>query len=433
MTSVRIPALRLSALLMTVATLVGAISLLRPTEPAAAQRDPACIGVITGTVRLAAMPGASVRPIAGAHVTLSAAALGARWTSVAVDTAADGTYRHENVCDGAYTVRAELPTAQGSLSGSYDANHDGVPDVLTLAPAQRVFGTIDIALASSPLNPGRPNPTTTALPCAFSDGAIAGTVFGPDGQPFAGAYVSLRSANATSSNAGIGKSAVSGADGGYRVADLCGGGYQVSGYARANPGVPGPLTGSYDADGDGRPDTVLLVEAARSAGGIDIHLRLAPTAVPAEPTVARPGRPEPTAVPPIGPQIGARCAGTIAGTVTDRDGHAVAGARVLALGQTATNPTSANTPITVVALSLPDGRYRLAPLCSGTYDIVALTVAPAGVDTGLHDPERDRKPNPVDLNSRQPEVTGVDIVMPGLANLPLRPRLVLPIEPVPGR
>ncbi len=430
MNPIRTRALRLSALLMAVATVVGGLSMVRPTAPAAAQQDPACAGVITGTVRLAVMPGASVRPVAGAHVTLSTAALGARWTSVAVDTAADGTYHHGSVCDGAYTVRAELPTAQGSLSGSYDANRDGVPDVLTLAPAQRVFGIIDIAVGSNPLNPTRPNPTATAPTCAFADGAIAGTVFGPDGQPFAGAYVSLRSAGATASNAGIGKSAISGADGNYHLGDLCGGGYQVSGYARANPGVPGPLAGSYDADGDGRPDTVVLAEAAKSASGIDIHLRLTPTAVPAEPTVAQPGLPEPTAVPPIGPQIGSRCAGAIAGTVTDRDGHAVAGARVLAIGQTATNPS---TPTTLVALTLADGRYRLAPLCSGTYDIVALTVAPAGVDTGIHDPEGDHKPNAVALSPRQPEITAIDVIMPGLANVSLRPRLGMPIEPVPGR
>lgn len=426
MNPIRTRALRLAALLMAVVTVVGGLSLVRPTAPAAAQQDPACAGVITGTVRLAALPGASIRPVAGAHVTLSMAALGARWTSVAVDTAADGTYRHGNVCDGAYTIRAELPTAQGSLSGSYDANRDGVPDVLTLAPAQRVFGIIDIAVGSNPLNPTRPNPTATAPTCAFDDGAIAGTVFGPDGQPFAGAYVSLRSAGATASNAGIGKSAISGADGSYHLGDLCGGGYQVSGYARANPGVPGPLAGSYDPDGDGRPDTVVLAEAARSASGIDIHLRLAPTAVPAEPTVGRPGRPQPTAAPPIG----SRCAGAIAGTVTDRDGHAVAGARVLALGQMASNSTA---PTTLVTLTLPDGRYRLAPLCSGTYDIVALTVAPAGVDTGIHDPEGDRKPNAVTLSPRQPEITAIDILMPGLSNVPLRPLLGLPIEPVPGR
>ncbi|MFN8424174.1 MAG: carboxypeptidase-like regulatory domain-containing protein [Anaerolineae bacterium] len=429
----RTTALRLSIALSAAAFIVGSAALRMPPPAAIAQRSPQCDGVITGTVRTAALVGATARPVAGAHVVLLAATASGNptvRTGAEVLTDADGAYRHQGVCDGAYIVRAYVETSAGVLSGFHDPNGDGAADVVTLDGDHRALGAIDVVLALGPLAPAPTSvpratdePRATAVPCAFSDGAIAGTVFGPDGRPFEGAYVSVRPFTAQVSNA-AGRSAVTGADGAYRVGELCEGRYQVAAYARTNTGG---LTGSYDANGDGQADAVGLTIDARSAAGIDIHLAAAATPAPRATEPPRNPAPAPTAVPP---SIGA--AGAIAGTVTAADGSPVAGARVLAIGSPGRNAATAATT-TVVAVTDADGVYRLAPLGWGAYTIVAVEVDPLGVSTGFYDPDHDGLPNAVGVSQRQPTVSGIDIEMPARITAWSPPRVRFPIEPAPRR
>lgn len=426
---VRTTALRLLAASGAAALLVGSIALRQPAAPAAAQTDPTCSGVITGTVRTAALLGATAgRPIAGARVTLLAATASgnpAARLGVEVETDADGVYRHANVCDGTYIVRASVQTSAGTLAGIYDPNGDGVADALTLDDAHRAFGTIDIVLAPaiSPQVPPRATapPPPTAVPCAFTDGAVAGAVFGPNGRPYAGASVSVRALGGRIASTAIGHGAMTADDGTYRVEGLCEGSYQVAAYARTNAGG---LAGSYDADGDGQPDTVALVEAARSAAGIDIHLAAAQNPAPGA-TAVPPRNPAPTAMPPTGAQGGA-----ITGVVHAADGSPVVGARVLAMNQGAGNPSVA---MTVVALTDATGAYRVGPLGWGAYLVVAIDVDVAGVNTGSYDPDGDGLPNPVDIGARRSLATSIDIVMPARLTGAGRPRIKLPIESPPSR
>ncbi|MEO8083183.1 MAG: carboxypeptidase-like regulatory domain-containing protein [Ardenticatenales bacterium] len=429
---VRTTALRVSAAATVAVLVLGSLALRAPAAPAAAQTDPNCGGVITGTVRTAALLGATAgRPVAGARVMLlSATASGnpAARLGVEVETDADGRYRHANVCDGTYIVRASVQTSTGTLAGIYDPNGDGVADALTLVDAHRAFGTIDIVLAPalSPQVPPRATapPPPTAVPCAFTDGAVAGTVFGPNGQPYAGASVSVRALGGRIASTAIGHGAMTADDGMYRVEGLCEGDYQVAAYARTNAGG---LAGSYDADGDGQPDTVALVEAARSAAGIDIHLAAVQNPAPGATAVPpRNPAPAPTAgPPPTGAQGGA-----ITGVVHAADGSPVVGARVLAMSQGAGNPSVA---MTVVALTDATGAYRVGPLGWGAYVVVAIDVDAAGVNTGSYDPDADGLPNPVDIGARRPVATGIDIVMPARLTGAGRPRIKLPIESPPSR
>lgn len=421
-----------AAVAAAVVVAAGALALGRgPAGVGAVALGQACSGVITGTVRTAAgvaVPRAEVRV-----VTVDGG------TAVQVATGADGGYRAADLCAGTYHVAAAAATSAGQLRGVHDRDGDGAADDVPLTDAQPLATGIDVVVR--PADPaerptaaatGTPTPHPSSPPCAFDDGVIAGTVFGPDGRPVDGAYVVAHPSRRPASTVG-GGGVLSGPDGRYRLAGRCDGDHTVTAGLRLNSG---PLAGAYDPDGDGRPDVVTLRDAQRTATGIDIHLRPEPaapaaTATPTPAAWATPPR-QPTP-PPAGGSPTALCPdgqGVIAGAVRAADGSAVPGARVMAMARPMTN---AQLPFTFVALTDAAGAYRLAGVCDAPYVVVALAVDAAGVRSGQHDPDGDGQPNDIAVSAAQRTHLGIDVVLGVLVGGPPQPRALPPYEPPPAR
>jgi hypothetical protein len=117
-------------------------------EPPRASRCAIDDGTIRGTItdpNGAVVEGAQVLAVpAGAQ-----SALGAVVTPVLpVRSDADGNYEVTGLCEGDYQVLAFLPGSRGMHMGFYDADDDGAPDKVNLAPDARTVEAVDVQLVS---------------------------------------------------------------------------------------------------------------------------------------------------------------------------------------------------------------------------------------------------------------------------------------------
>jgi protocatechuate 3,4-dioxygenase beta subunit len=215
-------------------------------------------------------------PVAGAHVTAGRAlafgrpgphGLGDAEASLSLDgdeldagrggggksaeTDENGAYTIDGLCAGNYLVSAGKRDVG---VGSYDSDNDGKPNPVELTADAPAATAINITLAI----PQRPTPVPA---CENGQGTISGAVTDKDGNAVEGATV-------RAGGRGSKAEATTDASGNYTLTGLCNGSYHVSAH-KADVGG-----GHYDADANGRPDTVELADGANTATGINISLKL---------------------------------------------------------------------------------------------------------------------------------------------------------------
>lgn len=206
-------------------------------------------------------------PVAGAYVTAGRARLaggrgphdvggdeldggrGGPGGGKGVQTDENGAYTIASLCAGQYIVSAGKKDVG---MGMYDSDNDGKPNPVELTADAPAATGINITLAM----PQRPTPVPA---CENGQGSISGKVTDKDGNAVEGASVHAFGRGGKAEG-------TTGADGTYSLTGLCNGSYMVSAHKE---GVGG---GSYDADGNHRPDAVELADGSNSATAIDITL-----------------------------------------------------------------------------------------------------------------------------------------------------------------
>lgn len=312
--------------------------------------------------------------VAGAQVQISGPSM------VGLETDEQGVYRAEGLCEGDYALAAlDLDTGR---VGIYDADGDDQPDTVELSANLLAVSDIDIVLTETVggivISPGQPAPAA----CDVALGSVEGRVFEDDGRkPAQDVTVMLV---ATDLNDAWGQSlryqVETDPSGRYRVEDLCPAEYQLLAY-RSN--ASGEAWGSYDPDGDGRADGIVITDEAPAAQGIDVTL--------SEPRNFQPWQPAPVCAAPEA---------SISGRVIDDAGRAVAGARVIVIGERGSRDEVATDD---------EGNYRVAGLCAGAQLVMALDESASGAGFGFYDADADGRPDPLNLESDDSAVTGVDI------------------------
>ena len=292
-------------------------------------------------------------------------------------------------------------------------------------PGRRLVGdglklglAVLFALALLPLA-GWAQPGAPGAPPACRDGrgTISGKVTGVDGQAAAGVDV-----HATTGNGYIHHSGTTDADGRYVLTKVCAGEFQVIALKGDNIA---PEAGFYDEDQDGQPDLVEISDSALTADDIDMVLKAVQGRSPGQP-----GQPVPPAPAPQPAPRGQNGPGTISGKVTDVDGHPAAGVQVLGF----TENGSASAQTTTGA----DGAYKLANVCIGRYQVVALRLDRTNPGQGFYDADGDGMPDIVEIKAGALVAAGIDITLRPSGRSPLRPLgwtgQPVPLQPgVPGQ
>ncbi len=321
----------------------------------------------------------------------------------------DGAYHFDDLCDGRYMLVAMYTNAAGErFVGVHDADQDGEPDLVALNADTRIAENIDIVLEAAPEEPNQPDPGprppgTTPRQCEIDDGSIAGVVTDLDGDAVAGARVTAMHANRSPSGSAIGvaeHSVSTDADGAYVFEGMCEGRYLVMAQHRTPAGA---LMGWYDADGDGTRDLVPLSADDRVAVDIDIVLD------------QKWQEPNPPDQPSPGPAPAPRqCAiddGSIAGVVTNVDGDAVEGARVVAV---MTTMSAAGNVVGSFARGVStdaDGAYVIEGLCEGRYEVVAQHRTTNEAVMGWYDADGDGTRDLVPLSEDDRVAVDINIVL----------------------
>lgn len=383
-----------------------------PGQPACSITDGSIAGVVTGPD--GGPPSAD--PATTVLVEASSSTAATPGHSASVETAADGSFLLEDLCEGEYYVKASLLSADGSVLafGYYVSDPNARASAVVIGEDDRNKEGIDIRLMHRGVQP-RPTAVPTARPplCDWSEGEVAGAVLQANGNAAIGATLFLSGA---STGSGRGPVYTTHADrvGAYGFEDICAGDYIVTAQLLDAAGtIRG--RGYYDADGDGQPDVIAIGMDRPSLEGIDIVLgaSVSPTPVPQ----------------PSGCQL----VGSISGVALDPSGDPMAGVRVLAEPQDAAALTAAGPRM---ALTNEEGRFTLDRVCEGDYAVTGLKTEGASVWVGWPDADGDGVPDQVGPTAFEPHVEGVQLDMRDVAAPQpplLRGSIAIPAPLIPAR
>ena len=216
---------------------------------------------------------------------------------------------------------------------------------LRAAIAGVLIGVLSLGAVPSIATADTPSPT--AVPTG--SGSISGTVTDPVGEAVPGAVVSVIAADGAET-----AEATTGSQGGYRVADLPAGAYDVSVATAGSDGVfwPGATTLA-------EAKSVVVSEDA-AVTGIDVTAALSPGYPTSAPT-ASPSKTALSVASPSPSPSSTRATYTLSGVVTGDRGAPIQAAMVLVTGGPVWTFLSTQTG--------PDGRYSFSGLSAGEYEV----------------------------------------------------------------